>query len=419
MSKQKPGKTAKAAKAAKKPSRAQVREALLRAACAQEVLAACGVAVVGGGAAGLAAAAVAAEAGASVVVLERDLECGRKILATGNGRCNFANEELDARRFNDPQFVKGVCGGPEAWLDDVLAFWRDCGLAWASEGGRLYPMSMQAASVRGVLLARCERAGVVFACGREVVGVEHGDAGLSLAFEGPADGDGGHIEARSVVLACGGGESLEGSLGLVVRPWAPVLCPLAAHPADAAVDLGDLDGRRVRCAARLLRGGAEVFHEEGEVLFRPWGLSGIVMFDFSRRAQAGDVVRLDLTCGVDVEGLAPEGVLDPQVVAALGGGERALMRARALDFVVEGVTEVNKAQVKRGGLLVSEFDRATLGSTRVPGLHACGEALDVDADCGGFNLAWAWKSGMVAGRAAAACALDASIALSEGNDASC
>ena len=416
MSKQKPGKTPRAGK---KPSRAQVREALLRAACGVEVPRACDVAVVGGGAAGLAAAVEAAEAGASVVVVERDLECGRKILATGNGRCNFANEALEARRFNEPQFIEGVCGAPDAWLADVLAFWRGCGLAWTSEGGRLYPMSLQAASVRDVLLARCRRAGTVLACGREAVGIERGAGGFSLTFEGPSDGARGRVKARSVVLACGGGEPLAESLGLSFHPWSPVLCPLATHPVDDGVGLAELDGRRVRCTARLLRGGAELWCEEGEVLFRPWGLSGIVMFDFSRRAQAGDVVRLDLTNGIDAEGLAPEGILDPQVAAALGGGARALARARTLDFVVEGLMEVNKAQVKRGGLLVGEFDRATLGSTELPGLHACGEALDVDADCGGFNLAWAWKSGMVAGRAAAAYALGAAAALSERNDASC
>ncbi len=375
---------------AKKVSRTKQREALAAAAAAVRVPTCCDVVVVGGGAAGLAAAISAAEAGASVVVLERELECGRKILATGNGRCNFANEDLDPAYYNEPQFVAGVCGEAGEWLADVLAFWRECGLAWVSEDGRLYPMSLQAASVRDLLLARARRAGVLLAPGREVASTEN------------------LPRAAATVVACGGGEALVSELGLEMRPFSPVLCPVAATSADPQVDLAALDGRRARAHVSLLRGGREVFAESGEVLFRSWGLSGIVMFDLSRRVAAGDVVRLDLTCGMSADTLAaaaPEGVLDPQVAAALGGGREALGRARALEFRVEGLTETNKAQVKRGGLLASQFEPATLEAKARPGFFACGEALDVDADCGGFNLAWAWKSGMVAGAAAAARAL--------------
>ncbi|WP_321972859.1 NAD(P)/FAD-dependent oxidoreductase [Paratractidigestivibacter sp.] len=373
---------------AKKVSRAKQREALAAAAAAVQVPERCDVVVVGGGAAGLVAAVCAAEAGASVVVFERELECGRKILATGNGRCNFAHENLDAARCNNPQFVQGVCGLADAWLADVLAFWRGCGMAWVSDSGRLYPMSLQAASVRNLLLARARRAGVVLACGREAASL------------------GELPRAAATVIACGGGAELVGGFGLEARPFSPVLCPVAARPVDAGFDLAAVDGRRARAHAALLRGGREVFAEDGEVLFRSWGLSGIVMFDFSRRVEAGDVIRLDLTCGMGAEklaGLVPEGVLDPQVARALG--KDALARATALDFRVEGLAETNKAQVKRGGLLASQFDPATLGACERPGLFACGEALDVDADCGGFNLAWAWKSGIVAGSAAAEYAL--------------
>ena len=375
----------------KKPSRAKQKEALAAAAAAVEVPAACDVAVVGGGAAGLVAATVAAEAGASVVVLERDLECGRSILATGNGRCNFANERLDAWRYNDPDFVGAVCGEGGEWLSDVLGFWRGCGLAWVSEDGRLYPASLQAASVRNVLLDRCRRAGAVLAPGREA------DVSGWPAKSDRLEWQTGSIRPRTVILATGGSGE-------------PVLCPLASRPADGSVSLDELDGRRARVRAELMRDGQLVFAEDGEMLFRPWGLSGIVMFDFSRRALPGDVVRLDLTCGIpagELANLAPDGVLDPRIAAALGAGAVALSRARALDFVVEGLAETNKAQVSRGGLPTSDFDPATLASRTRPGLYACGEALDVDADCGGFNLAWAWKSGMVAGVAAARAALAA------------
>ena len=399
----------------KAPSRAELRQRALAAAAAVDVPGSCDVAVVGGGAAGLVAAITAAEAGARVVVLERDLECGRKILATGNGRCNFANEELDAARYRNGAFVAAAAG--PSWLDDVLGFFRTSGLAWASEEGRLYPLSRQAASVRAVLLARAERAGVTLAAAREVTDVTRAQDGTrrvswSAAAPGekcaPADGA---LAARAVVIASGGASELTRGLGLAFVPERPVLCALACTPADGnPLDLALVDGRRAHAHVRLLRGARELWAEDGEVLFRPRGLSGICVFDLSRRAEASDVISLDLTCGMsdeEVSALAAagcaEGMLDPQVVAALAAGSAAgkLKHARDLRFEVTGLAETERAQVTRGGLDVTGFSPATLGAEGAPGLFAAGEALDVDADCGGFNLAWAWRSGQVAGAAAA------------------
>lgn len=381
-------------------SRSRLRAEALAAASGVRVPARCDVAVVGGGASGLAAAVAAAEAGASVVVLERDLACGRTILATGNGRCNFSNSSLDSARYNDPSFVGAVAG--ERFGADVLRFFRDCGLAWAEEeGGRLYPLSRQAASVREVLLARARGAGAVLAPGREATSVRSaaGGARWELEYDGPAGA--GLLAARTVVVAAGGGERILGELGLACDPFEPVLCSLACSPLRRDVSLDELDGRRAHVLARLLRDGAEVARGDGEVLFRPYGLSGIVVFDLSREARAGDVVALDLTCGMSDEDLArcaPAGALDPVVAAALG--RDALAAARDLRFLVSGPAEPERAQVTRGGLACGQFDPATLEARDLPGLFACGEALDVDGACGGFNLAWAWKSGLVAGRSA-------------------
>lgn len=393
------------ARAARRTSRSQAREEALAAAAAVRVPGRCDVVVVGGGAAGLAAAIAAAERGASVVVLERALSCGRSILATGNGRCNFSNARLDWARYNDPDFVRAVCG--ERFSADVLAFFEGCGLAWAEEaGGRLYPLSRQAASVREVLLARAARAGAVLAPSREVAAVGRAGTNWRVGYAGASDGT---LEARSVVLAVGGGERLARSLGLVCAPFEPVLCPLACA-APAGVSLEALDGRRAHVVARLLRDGRVVAREAGEVLFRPYGISGIVAFDLSRAARPGDVAALDLAAGLDparAERLAAAagglaGLLDPEVSRVLGG---SLERARDLHLTVEGPAETTRAQVTRGGLATAQFDPATLEAREAPGLHACGEALDVDGACGGFNLAWAWKSGLVAGTAAARRAL--------------
>ena len=407
---------------AKKPSRAELREHALAAASAVGVPAACDVVVAGGGASGLVAAIAAAEAGARTCVLEQDLECGRKILATGNGRCNFANEDLDPARYRNGAFVAKVAGA--RWLDEVLGFFGASGLAWAAEEGRLYPLSRQAASARSVLLARARRAGVALAPARKVTSVARAADDWKVAFSPATPGEkgapqAGGITARSVVMAAGGGSELAHGLGLSTVAEGPVLCALACEPENNGLELALVDGRRAHAHVRLLRGGRELWAEDGEVLFRPWGLSGICVFDLSRRAEAGDVVALDLTCGItdaELETAAAtgtaDGVLDPQMAAALGatGGNPAsalatLRQARDLRFLVTDRAETERAQVTRGGLAVTGFSPETLECASQPGLFACGEALDVDADCGGFNLAWAWRSGQVAGASAAALAL--------------
>ena len=206
------------------------------------------------------------------------------------------------------------------------------------------------------------------------------------------------------------------------RTSLPVLCALAAvGPAPSLLDA--LDGRRARCVASLTREGRVAFREAGEVLFRPYGLSGIVSFDLSRRARSGDMVELDLAPDVDAwevdalvashpgEATALDGILDPviaaQLIALAGGpGENGLAwrvapLVKGLPFHVTGLADEAHAQVTRGGIDVSALFADTLAIAGTPGLFACGEAIDVDADCGGFNLAWAWSSGLRVGAAAA------------------
>ena len=420
---------------AKRETRALRRKRLRQEAAAVRIPTTVDVTVVGGGAAGLVAAITAAEAGSTVVVLERDLECGRKILATGNGRCNFANVDLDPNRYNHPDFVAAACS--EHWLDDVLSFFRASGLRWSLEQDRLYPTSHQAASVRNVLLARARRSGVILAPARRVTTIKpastRAKANAVVDFE-DIEGTTGSIACNAAVIASGGGihECLR-SLPLDLVPTTPVLCPLACEDSPLAA----LDGRRAHACARLTKAGAIIpsWSERGEMLFRSYGLSGIVTFDASRRAEAGDLIEVDLAPDIPQSELASlvdphasgsfehgclDGVLDPTIAALLEtlarrrwyvplpersepatDSEALVNLTKALPFRIAGPTEVDRAQLTRGGLAVAQFDSKTLASVRLPWLSACGEALDVDADCGGFNLAWAWKSGMVAGHTAA------------------
>ena len=387
-------------------SRQQLRARQLARAANTRVPDSPDVIVCGGGAAGLSAAIAAAEHGATTVVLERDTECGRSILATGNGRCNLSNLELSPDRYNDPSFVAEVVG--KTFLEDTLSFLGGCGLAWRSEEGRLYPTSNRADSVRSVLLARARRAGAVLAGARDVRRVERTSRGLSVTWDESFSDRSATAEARSVVVATGGGvmAALSG-LELDLKPTSPVLCPLACEKAPVLA----LDGRRVRAEVTLLRQGTVLAREAGEVLLRGYGLSGIVLFDLSRLALPGDVLSLDLLADVPddavrraIELNTADGILDPELARVLGAQTSvaaALEGARRVRLTVTGLAETDRAQVMRGGLANRQFDPRTLGARSVPGLFACGEVLDVDGACGGFNLSWAWRSGEIAGTAAA------------------
>ncbi len=304
---------------------ARARAELLGRAARVVVPAHADVVVAGGGASGLAAAIAAARDGARVVVLERAPECGRTILATGAGRCNLMNASLvatdgagpDWSRYNEPGLVRATCG--DGFGADVLAFLADCGLAVAQEDrGRMYPVSRQASSVRNVLLARARALGVTLACAREARSARGAAGSWDVRFDGLFDGGGeGRVRCGALVVACGGASGLARSAGV---DCAPVLCSLACD-APAGVDLGLLDGRRAHVEARLLRGGAEVARDHGEVVFRPYGISGIVTFDLSRLAEPGDVVALDLVPGTTPERAREleraaggcDGLLDPLV----------------------------------------------------------------------------------------------------------
>lgn len=418
------------------------------------------VVVIGGGASGLAAALAAAREGARTVVLERDVACGLPILATGNGRCNLSAERLDPDRYLHPDIARAVMGEESGRA--LEAFFSSVGILTTAEEGRLYPYSKRAESVRDALLAACAREGVELRCGCDVVAASRGDAaeGWALTVREPAsplrvkrgrDAKAAlraerraleaaarreaKISVRTVVLAPGGrSEGLCELFGVPHLPERPVLCPVAGSFDASPQALEKLDGLRVEGHLSLVREGGVVWQEGGEVLLRPYGISGIVSFDASRRVRAGDKLALDLFPAYDERGLdvyltgreaalgslaaAPSAWFDGLLARPLAelvlaqarenDSERldvsAVVRAaKRLMFTVEGTAEERQAQVRRGGIPFDAVDETTLACVdpRLSGVYACGEALDMDADCGGFNLAWAWTSGLVAGSAAA------------------
>lgn len=416
-------------------SRAKLQERRLQAAAAVDVAASYDVVVVGGGASGLVAAICAGEKGANVLLLESSPECGRPILATGNGRCNFSNVGLAPKYYNDPAFVQAVFGDDP--LGDILAFFRQCNMRWCLEEERLYPLSRRATSVRNVLLRRAASAGVTIACARSVVGASRTDGGFAITYREEFAGEAERtVQARSLVVSTGGTQSthdfdVAGSFGLESKPAKPVLCPVGCEPNPIL----ELDGRRLHVRAQLTHTAFPVWSERGEVLLRSYGLSGIVVFNMSRQVVPGDLVELDLLPDLTKSELQQmvdpfahgsfeegclDGVLDPDIASVLEGlarsrwtledagrdkpasdSEALMALAKSYPLRATGTTGHEQAQVLRGGLRTNQFSTKTLECTSVPGLFATGEALDVDGECGGFNLSWAWKSGMVAGAAAA------------------
>ena len=428
------------------------------------------VAVIGGGASGLAAAITAARAGALTCVIERDVQAGLGLLATGNGRCNVSNAHLDPARYLHPSEVLRVMGAhPER---DVAALFESVGVLFAEEDeGRLYPITRRAESIRDALLNACEREGVELLCCADLASHTRPDASGThrLELELPArplahkrgrdakaevrnarkalvmaERARCAIDARAVIVACGGSsEAVCRMLDVPHLAERPVLCPIACaldlpRSAISAHEqaLAHLDGLRAEAALDLMRDGAHLARERGEVLFRPYGISGIAAFNLSRRIQPGDEIALDLVPTIDECGLSEllrqrEHTLGPfagdarwfdgllarpfaeLITCALRGANDPLSRAAQLlhhlPLQVKGTTEHAQAHVRRGGIPLDALDLDTLAVRRAAAtpspapmrLFACGESLDVDADCGGYNLAWAWISGMRAGASAA------------------
>lgn len=418
------------------------------------------IAIIGGGASGLAAAVAAGEKlaqaeregcseRARVVVYEADDRVGRAILATGNGRCNFSNADVRAELYHNAGFVGNALMSFEvaactevasqrksstAYDSGVFGFFSDHGLCWREESeGRLYPLANKATSVLEVLRAALAGAGVEECCGACVATVEPPrEKGRRFTLR-MADGS---FERADAVVVAGGGKSAR-ELVPAQLPWVatrPVLGPLAT---DTRL-VKQLDNIRAKAAVELRRAGEPVAREEGEVLFRKYGVSGIAVFNLSRFAQPGDVLAVDFIPWIreiDMESflnrrrkmLAPRaggaltcgdmlrGMVLPQVAhvllesAGLSEGaryERGLVTTLArllkgFELTVSGIGDARQCQVHRGGVDVAALDARTMAARELPGLYITGELADVDAPCGGYNLHWAWASGLLAGWSAA------------------
>lgn len=382
------------------------------------------IAVIGGGASGMAAAIAAAERGAEVVILEKNPRVGKKILSTGNGRCNFTNINACAQNYNS-DFVTKALGefSPKYTID----FFERLGiLAKIEAEGRVYPNSGQASAVLDMLRNAVERLNIRIVTEFDVDSVvKDGNTFKIISKNGKYSADkviiatGGMAAPKSG--SCGDGYRILKNLGHSVTELIPSLAPLKT-------DRG-IQGVRQRGKVTLENGETRI----GEIQFNRSSLSGIPVFGLSGRAKIGESVFVDLLPDytlvqtVEILKKRPSQTMESYLVGILNKAlgqmllkecnigtlsrrsetlkdEEILKIAEKIKnwrFKIIGFSEWDNAQVTAGGISLNEVNPRTMESKIVPGLYITGELLDIDGDCGGYNLQWAWSSGFAAGGDAA------------------
>ena len=394
------------------------------------------IGIVGAGASGMAAALAASEQDhVQVILMERQARVGRKLAATGNGRCNLTNLHANAGGYHgtEPDFWTPALNRFD--VQDTLNWFRSLGLYTVAEAsGRVYPYSDQANSVVDVLRFALAKPNIQLLTGFEVKKVKKVEGGFSVESADET------IFCHRLIIACGGlagtklGGSMSGyqllrSLGHKCTKLRPALVQMKSSWDGC----GSLKGVRANCHVQILRDGQIYSQSRGELQFTDYGLSGPVIFEVSRDVCQGSgrwIAKLDFLPQTERDTLRTEllrrretnwnaedlltGILHnrlgrvlTQSVGIRGTWKIADLREDEIDAVCSAVkgfeaalTEtmgMESAQVTAGGICTSEFHPDTLESRLMPGLFACGEVLDIDGACGGYNLQWAWSSGRLAG----------------------
>ncbi len=392
------------------------------------------IGIIGGGASGMAAALAAAEnPNTQVLLFERQARVGKKLQATGNGRCNLSNLYPGNYHGNEPDFAENALS--QFPVEATLAWFEALGLfTVAEENGRVYPYSDQANSVVDILRFALEKPNIQVFTGCEIQKIKRTMDGFLL------DNGEESYQCHKLIVACGGlagtklggtmaGYKLLGRLGHHCTKLRPSLVQIKSSWNGIA----SLKGVRANCHVQIFKENTLFAESIGELQCTDVGLSGPVIFEISRDVcqEKGDwTARLDFLPHISMEGLmtalrqrraghltAEElltGILHNRlgrVLTKMAGvsatcpihqltDEELREVCKTVKGFTVGLTEplgMDSAQVTAGGVLTCEFDSSTLESKLVPGLFACGEVLDIDGDCGGYNLQWAWSSGRCAG----------------------
>lgn len=402
------------------------------------------VIVVGGGASGLVAAISAAKGGHTVTILEHKDRVGKKILATGNGRCNLTNLRLKDKDYsaydkNKLSFVTQLFDRFD--VDDTMDFFRELGLEFKNRDGLVYPNSDQASSVLDVLRYALDDLGVKIICDCHVREIKKHRNG----FEVYTDTD--LFKAQRVILAAGlmaqsklgadgSGCKIASMLGHRINEVTPGLVQIRCKEDY----FKSVSGVRIPAELTLMDQRRQIYSEKGELQLTQYGVSGIVAMNLSNRfpgtskdkyiiidtlpnfqeSELTDILdrRIEkfgnskrpsssLFTGLlpkklgdlflRTEGINPDRSFSEEYTIIVQKASKLAESAKRWKVSVLGTNSFEDAQICLGGISLSEV-KETMESTIIPGLYLCGEILDVHGDCGGYNLQLAWSSGYVAGR---------------------
>ncbi len=402
------------------------------------------IAVIGGGAAGMMAAIQAADAGALVDLFERNDRVGKKLLATGNGKCNFSNLDMQKNAYYGSAVSLYDNLFPIFGVRETVAFFNQRGMLIKDRNGYLYPLSEQASTVLDVLRFSLEQYKVCVYTDSIITALKQDKKSKKLQITSPV----GIRTYDAVILACGGmaapktgsdgnGFNLAEKLGHHINTVVPALVQLRCSENFFKM----VSGVRMEAKLTLCIDGEEENSVQGELQLTDYGISGIPVFQFSRQAayalyhQKKVSVNIDFLPNQSAEsyealwkerwerqrgqtleqfliGLSNKKI--NQLIIKLAGcrandaaNDIPAAKRRTIEKLYRKLTvsvrETNgfeQAQVSAGGIPAEELTNQ-LESKYIPNLFFAGEIIDMDGICGGYNLQWAWTSGAIAGRAAA------------------
>ena len=395
------------------------------------------VVIVGGGASGLTAAITAARNGKDVTLIERNNKCGKKILITGNGRCNFWNTDEDLSHFHSstPNLLKDFI--TDERKNSILKFFDSLGLAYKTKNGYYYPFSNQAFTIENALLSECKKLNIKIINDITVEKIIKKDCFI-------INPDKENIKAKNIIIATGSkaapktgsdglGYEISKSLGHNIITPLPSLVQLKADEPY----FKNWSGIRTDVKVNLLIDHKYIKSETGEIQLTNYGLSGICIFNLSGEAAKALNQNKNVIISINFIPFASnpktflqtlnknsyhktisellEGILHYKLIDiilkkthlkrdlllnTLTDNELNNLIKTLTDFQIQilDTHTLDHAQVCSGGIPLTEINNKTLESLKVKNLYFTGEIIDIDGDCGGYNLGWAWISGIIAGK---------------------
>lgn len=394
------------------------------------------IAVIGGGAAGMIAAITAQRLGCKVSLYEKNARVGKKLLATGNGRCNYSNTNACSDDYHSGKTNFVYRALQQFSAETAIDFFKTLGIEPKYEShGKVYPRSEQASSVLDVLRHEMERLGVTLHTETTIDDIAIGERGFILnqcvAYDTVIIATGG--KAMPTSGSTGDGYAIAKSFGHTIIEPKPALVQLKL----AGNFFKAISGVKLEGQITLYHKGDALAVEQGDLLFTDYGISGPPVLQLSRIAahyNSGLTVALNLYSDYSVDDLrtiiSARRQLDKTIANSLiglvnkrlsgvilkqcqidGKAQASTLSDAAIDKLTSALSDWRipitgskgwqSAQVTVGGVDVSEVSPNDLQSNFIPGLYFCGEVLDVDGRCGGYNLQWAWASGYLAGKQAA------------------